>query len=79
MRETGRPVYTLFTSFHPKKIATIPSRRHRNPIIFSKKSMIADRLNRKAIPTMTRIIPTINDIKAIQSIVIDRNVIIQDL
>ncbi len=31
---------------------------------------------RKTMPTMTRIIPTINEIKAIQSIVINRNVII---
>jgi hypothetical protein len=76
---SGLPDHTLFTSFHPKKSATTPRRIHRNPIIFSKKSIIADRLNRKAIPRMTRIIPTINEIRAIQSIVIIRNVIIQDL
>lgn len=67
------------TSFHPKTSATIPRRTHKNPMIFSKNSIMADRLNKKAIPMMTRIIPTINEIKAIQSIVIIRNVIMQDL
>ena len=34
----GIPGQTLRTSFHPKKSATIPSRRHKNPDNFLKES-----------------------------------------